>query len=231
MKRIKRPALLNNRGGTLLLPCFQPFFPFYFTTSSSTTTTGHFALIQLCICILNDTITWDPAEKITGGFHYFFPLGHQDPFPGSNNPPPICHPSLLATLSTCPIMFHSHSHQFFLINIRFAGCIRDWQEIIAKWSCLWALCTVSWQKRRFAGNSSAVTTKQAAAKSFLNLRRDTAQMQTAGMTVIKTYQQGELRKLKGCCCFLLFFFHSNHSNRYVILFSTLNLELTLSRGV
>lgn len=62
------------------------FFSFYFATSSSTTTTGHFALILRCICILNDSITWDPAEKITGGFHYFSPLGHQDPFRGSNNP-------------------------------------------------------------------------------------------------------------------------------------------------
>lgn len=206
---------------------FPPLF-FHFATSSSTTTTGHLALIQLCICILNDSITWHPAEKITGGFYYFSPLGHQDPFPCSNNPPPIPHPSILATLSTCPIMFHSHSRQVFWINIRFLGCIGDWQEIIAKWSCLWALCTVSWQKRRFTGNSSAVTTKQAAAKSFLNLRRDTAQMWTAGMTVIKAYQQVELQKWKGC--FHFFFFIYPNRSRHVILLDTLNPWLTLPWG-
>lgn len=124
-------------------------------------------------------------------------------------------------------MFHSHSRQFFLINIRFAGCIGDWQEIIAKWSCLWALCTVSWQKRRFTGNSSAVTTKQAGAKSFLNLRRDTAQMQTAVMTVIKAYQQAELHR--GAFIFI-FFIHPNQS-RYVILFGTLIPQLALFWGI
>lgn len=115
MKRINRPTLLdNNRRGALFASLFLSLFPFYFAAF----TTSHFALIQVCICILNDSITRDPAEKIMGGFHCFFPLGHQDPTPGSSNPfsllPPILHPSLLATLPTCPITLHSHSRTFFL---------------------------------------------------------------------------------------------------------------------
>lgn len=85
MKRINRPALSNNRKHTLLPRSFFTSLPFYFAISSSSYT-SHFALIQLCICILNDSITWDPAVKITDVFHYFSPLGHHDPSPAPITP-------------------------------------------------------------------------------------------------------------------------------------------------
>lgn len=150
MNRINRPAFPNNRRNTLFTSLFLP--PFHFTLQPPPPTTSHFALIQLCICILNDSITWDPAVKITDVFHYFSPLGHHDPSSAPITPLPptsfssFLHPSLLASLSTCPICLLSHSCPFFLINIRFAVSNGYWEEIIAKWSCLWALCTLSWQR-------------------------------------------------------------------------------------
>lgn len=156
MKRINRPALSNNRRHTLLHPCFFTSLPFYFAASPSSSSfpTSHFALIQLCICILNDSITRDPAVKITDVFHYFTPLGHHDPSLAPITPLPPPPPSsiplsrpLSLSLSTCPIFLLSHSRPFFLVNVRFC-CVYlcDWEGTIAKWSCLWALHTVSWQK-------------------------------------------------------------------------------------
>lgn len=79
MKRINRPVLSNNRRHALLPPCFYLSFILLFSLLLSSSFTSHFALIQLCICILNDSITWNPAVKITDVFHYFSPLGHHDP--------------------------------------------------------------------------------------------------------------------------------------------------------
>lgn len=61
------------------------------------------ALIQLCICILNDSITWDPAVKIMDVFHYFSPLGHGDPSRALISPPPPFPIHLF--LSTCLFSF------------------------------------------------------------------------------------------------------------------------------
>lgn len=101
------------------------------------------ALIQLCICILNDSITWDPAVKIMDVFHYFSPLEHGDPSRALISPPSsFSHPSLSIHLSVF-LLSHCCLH-FFLINILLP--FRDWEEIMAKWSCLCTLGTASWQK-------------------------------------------------------------------------------------
>lgn len=150
MNRINRPASPTNRRNTLFTSLFLPLF--HFTLQPPPPAKSHFALIQLCICILNDSITRDPAVKITDVFHYFSPLGHHDPSSTPITLPPILTPSRLFSiplswpLSTCPIFLLSHSRPFFLINIRFAVSNWYWEEIIAKWSCLWALCTLSWQR-------------------------------------------------------------------------------------
>lgn len=132
------------------------------------------ALVQLCICILNDSITQDPAVKIMDVFHYFSPLGHGDPSGAPIKPPLLLFPSIsfsppvfFSFLSLSPVFF-------FLINILLP--FRDWEEIIAKWSCLCTLGMASWQKR-FLGNSSVATTQQAAEKR--PLRQTVVQIQTA----------------------------------------------------
>ena len=110
------------------LPVFTSL-PFYFAASSpSASSTSHFALIQLCICILNDSITQDPAVKITDVFHYFSPLGHHDPSLAPITPPSFSSssssssiPSLLALYLSPPVLFSSSPTvgPFFSINVPF----------------------------------------------------------------------------------------------------------------
>lgn len=73
-------------------------------------TPSHFALIQLCICILNDSITWDPVVKITDVFHYFsLSSGTAWPLPATNHPPPL--PSIpLSCPHSPPVLFSSSSY-------------------------------------------------------------------------------------------------------------------------
>lgn len=78
------------------------------------------ALIQLCICILNDSITRNPAVKIIDVFHYFSPLGHGDPSRALIRPPPLFPIHLF--LSTCLFSFSLTVARvffffLFLINI------------------------------------------------------------------------------------------------------------------
>lgn len=130
---------------SLLVFLLSSIYATFTLTLSPLPSSSRSALIQLCICILNDSITWDPAVKITDVFHYFSPLGHRDPnLHGSNNshPPFSLHPFL----STCLIFFLSHCRTP-PINILLPFC--DWEEIIAKWSCLCALGMASWQKSVF----------------------------------------------------------------------------------
>lgn len=129
---------------------------------------SHFALIQLCICILNDSITWDPVVKITDVFHYFSLLGHRDP-----SLAPITSRLFSIPLSG-PLSLHlsyfaplPQSLLFFSLSVRFAVCICDWEEIIAKWSCLRALCTASWQRVFLQVILLLSPTQQATKKEFL----------------------------------------------------------------
>lgn len=104
------------------------------------------ALIQLCICILNDSITWNPAVKIMDVFHYFSPLGHSDPSRAPiRAPSSFSHLSLSIHLSFF-LLSHCRRRFFFSDKHSFACFFCDWQEIIAKWSCLCTLGTASWQK-------------------------------------------------------------------------------------
>lgn len=72
------------------------------------------ALIQLCICILNDSITWNPAVKIMDVFHYFSPLGHSDPSRAPiRAPSSFSHLSLSIHLSFF-LLSHCRRRFFFL---------------------------------------------------------------------------------------------------------------------
>lgn len=83
-------------------PCSPPLSPIDATFAlslSALPSSSLSALIQLCICILNDSIMQDPAGKITDVFHYFSPPGHRDPSGAPITPPPPF--SLHSFLSTC----------------------------------------------------------------------------------------------------------------------------------
>lgn len=109
---------------SLLVFLLSSIYATFTLTLSPLPSSSRSALIQLCICILNDSITRDPAVKITDVFHYFSPLGHRDPnLHGSNNshPPFSLHPFL----STCLIFFLSHcrtpppdKHSFAFLRLR-----------------------------------------------------------------------------------------------------------------
>lgn len=110
MNRINRPASPTNRRNTLFTSLFLPLF--HFTLQPPPPAKSHFALIQLCICILNDSITQDPAVKITDVFHYFSPLGHHDPSSTPITLPPILTPSRLFSIPlswplSSPVLFSS----------------------------------------------------------------------------------------------------------------------------
>lgn len=132
----------------LVFPFFSSSFFFFFylsffftlhPPSPSPCSTRHFAVIQLCICILNDSITRDPAVKITDVFHYFSPLGHADPSlaPITNPPltrtPPTTHPS--SPNLPPPVLFFPPSPIFPDKRLFCCAYLRR-EEIIAKWSCL-----------------------------------------------------------------------------------------------
>lgn len=81
-----------------------------------------------------------------GCFPLFLSAGTWWPLQGSNKPPSsFSHPSLSIHLSVF-LLSHCCLH-FFMINILLP--FGDWEEIIAKWSCLCTLGTASWQKNVF----------------------------------------------------------------------------------
>lgn len=86
-------------------------------------TPSHFALIQLCICILNDSITWDPVVKITDVFHYFsLSSGTAWPCPATNQPhlfPPPIFSALPLHLSYSPLLSPALSSE----NVHFIVCL------------------------------------------------------------------------------------------------------------
>lgn len=79
-----------------------------------------------------------------GCFLLFLSAGTWWPLQGSNKPPPPFPIHLF--LSTCVFFLLSHCRPHFFPLIYILLPFRDWQEIIAKWSCLCTLGTASWQK-------------------------------------------------------------------------------------
>lgn len=146
MKRINRSTLSYNSRHACLTPCF-------FYLLSSIFLCSLLLLLHKPLCFDSVLYLYFKRLNYTGSrgenygcFPLFLPTGTPWPLPGSINPPPLFSPSLPASPPTCPICLLSHSRPFLLLNVGFAVCICDWEEIIAKWPCLLALCTASWQR-------------------------------------------------------------------------------------
>lgn len=122
--------ILSERGDwqpngiiSLLVFLLSSIYATFTLTLSPLPSSSRSALIQLCICILNDSITRDPAVKITDVFHYFSPLGHRDPhLHGSNNSHP---PFFLSIPFYPPVLFSSYltvappdKHSFAFLRLR-----------------------------------------------------------------------------------------------------------------
>lgn len=152
MKEINRPALSHNRRHTRLPPCFFFFFtllPFYF---------AGLLLLYKPLCFDSALYLYFKWLNYTGSrgenygcFPLFLSTGTLWPLPGSNNPPSslsFLHPSLLASLSLHLSYLPPLPQSPIFLDKRLAVAvwICDWEEIIAKWSCLWALCTASRQR-------------------------------------------------------------------------------------